>query len=129
MTSPFQHLFSQQKNLHIALLLGSYGSERARPDSDVDVAVSVGRPLTTTERHTLTQQLAAATHRSVDLIDLEIAHGLILKQALRHGKPLIPSHPVTFERLLKRMIYEQEDIQPQTHKAKVERVEAFTYGY
>lgn len=129
MSSPLQTLLSQQEHLHMALLIGSYGSKHARPDSDVDLAVSAGRPFTTEERFSLTQKLAAATHRSIDLIDLETAHGLILKQALRHGKALIPSQPLTFERLLKRMIYEQEDLQPQIHQAKVDRVASFTHGY
>lgn len=113
----------------MALLIGSYGSDHARMYSDVDVAVSAGRILTSEERITLTQMLAATTHCPVDLIDLESAHGLILKQCLRQGKPLIPSRPATLERLLKRMIYEQEDLNPQIHQAKVDRVEAFTHGY
>ena len=124
-----QKLLSEQKQLHMALLIGSYGSDRVRPDSDVDLAVSAGHPLSTEERIQLTRILAAATHRPVDLIDLESAHGLILKQALRLGKPLIPSRPATFERLLKRMVYEQEDLNPQIQQAKIDRVEAFTHGY
>lgn len=113
----------------MALLIGSYGTNRQRPDSDVDLAVSAGRPLTAEERIHLTQTIASVTHRPVDLIDLETVHGLILKHALREGKSLIPSHPATFEKLLKRMIYEQEDLNPQIHQAKVDRVEAFTHGY
>jgi hypothetical protein len=65
----------------------------------------------------------------VDLIDLETAHGLILKQALRQGKALIPSRPSTLERLLKRMIYEQEDLNPQIQQAKLDRMESFIHGY
>lgn len=129
MLSILQSLFSEQHHLHMALLMGSYGSVRARPDSDVDLAVSAGRPLTCDEKFHLTEAIASATHRPVDLIDLETAHGLILKQALRMGKPLIPSRPATFEKLLKRMIYEQEDLNPQIHQAKIDRVEAFTHGY
>jgi predicted nucleotidyltransferase len=129
MLSLLQSLIPQEDGLHVALLLGSYGSDRVRPDSDVDLAVSLGRPLTVEERMRLTRALAAATHRPVDLIDLKTAHGLILKQALRQGTPLVPSRPATFEKLLKRMIYEQEDLNPQIHQAKVDRVEAFTRGH
>jgi predicted nucleotidyltransferase len=86
-----QSLLSGKKNLHLALLIGSYGSSRQRPESDVDLAVSAGRPMTCDERFSLTDAISAATHRPVDLIDLETSHGLILKQALRHGTPLLPS--------------------------------------
>lgn len=129
MNDLLQTMLSEQKQLHMALRIGSYGTMRQRPDSDVDLAVSAGRPLTCDERFQLTQAIAAATHRPVDLIDLETAHGLMLKQALRKGMPLIPSRSSTLERLLKRMIYEQEDINPQIHQAKMDRVEAFTHGY
>lgn len=109
--------------------MGSYGSDRERPDSDFDLAVSVGGPLTYEERVHLMESLADITHRPVDLIDLETAHGLILKQALRNGKPLIPSCPGTFERLLKRLVYEQEDLAPQIALAKSNRVKAFAHGF
>jgi predicted nucleotidyltransferase len=129
MNDQLKHLLSEQNNLLVALLLGSFGSFHQRPDSDIDLAVSAGRPLTCDERFHLTELVAAATHRPVDLIDLETAHGLILKQALRHGTPLVPSHAATLERLLKRLVYEQEDINPQIHQAKMDRVEAFAHGY
>jgi predicted nucleotidyltransferase len=122
-------LLSEHGSLEMVLLIGSYGTERMRPDSDVDLAVSIGRPMSPEERIHLTQKLAEATHRPIDLIDLETAHGLILKQALRMGKPLTLSRPATFERLLKRMIYEQEDLNPQIQHAKKSRVESFTHGY
>lgn len=123
------NVLSEHGSLEMALLIGSYGTERMRPDSDVDLAVSIGRQMSPEERIQLTQKLAEATHRPVDLIDLETAHGLMLKQSLRLGKPLIPSRPATFERLLKRMIYEQEDLNPQIQHAKKSRVEFFTHGY
>lgn len=129
MHTDLQKTLLKHKYLHTAFLMGSMGEGRARPDSDIDLAVSAGRPLTTEERIHLTQALATCTHRPVDLIDLETAHGLILKQALRQGKPLITSRPSTLERLLKRMIYEQEDLNPQIQQAKLDRVEAFTHGY
>lgn len=128
MNDPLQSLFLEQHPLQVVLKIGSYGTARQRPDSDVDLAVSAGRPLSSEERLQLIRAVAGITRRPVDLIDLETVHGLILKQALRHGVSLIPPNPATLEKLLKRMIYEQEDLNPQIHQAKTARVEAFAFG-
>ena len=132
MSFPVAHLrsaLSSRGDLEAALLLGSLAEGRERPDSDVDLAVSMGRPLTAEERMRLTEQVARISSRPVYLVDLETAHGLILKHALVRGTPLVPPRPATLERLLKRMIYEQADLAPQVRQAKLDRVSAFIHGF
>jgi uncharacterized protein len=45
---------------------GSQAKGRARPDSDVDLAVLAGHPISALRRFELAQELAARLHRDVD---------------------------------------------------------------
>ena len=122
--------YFKQKNPDtlVALLFGSVAKGKARPESDVDIAISKGRPLDMEERKATIIALADITGRPVDLIDLEDARGLILKKSLTEGIPLIPSDPATLERLLKRMVYDEEDFTPLINRLKKERITAFIDG-
>jgi predicted nucleotidyltransferase len=65
-----------------ATVFGSVARGQARPDSDMDVAVSFGKPMSSDLRMAVIGIVADVSGRSVDLIDLESAGGLILAQAL-----------------------------------------------
>ena len=65
-----------------ATVFGSAARGEARADSDIDVAVSFGRPMSTDLRTAIIGIIGAVSGRSVDLIDLETAGGLILARAL-----------------------------------------------
>src|SRR5471032_97018 len=54
-----------------ATVFGSVPRGAARPDSDIDVAVSFGKPMTSDLRMAVTGLVAEVAGRSVDLIDLE----------------------------------------------------------
>lgn len=114
--------------LRIALLFGSCAEGKARPDSDLDIAISTERPLYQQEIQEIISNLAQITNRPIDLIDLEKATGLILKNSLTEGKPLVPSDPATYEKLLKRMIYDEADFQPLIRRFRKERIDAFIHG-
>jgi predicted nucleotidyltransferase len=131
MTPIKKHLSSHLKSdttIKVALLFGSAATDQLGPESDVDIAVSIGTSMTADQQINLRDRIASLVGRPVDLIDLETAHGSILKQSLTLGMPLIPSQPQTLERLMKRMVYEQEDLAPQIHQAKKTRVITFAYG-
>jgi len=76
---------------HYATIFGSVSRGAARPDSDIDVAVSFGKPMTSDLRMALTGLVAEIAGRSVDLIDLEKAEGTILAQALGGSEILCDS--------------------------------------
>lgn len=65
-----------------ATVFGSVARGQARADSDIDVAVSFGKPMSSDLRMAVTGIVAAVSGRGVDLIDLEAAGGLILARAL-----------------------------------------------
>jgi predicted nucleotidyltransferase len=121
-------LFHQEPDLEIALLFGSAAKNTLRPDSDVDIAISKGIEMNVDQQIVLRDRIAHVANRPVDLLDLESAHGFILKQALTLGIPLRPSQPKTLERLLKRLVYEQEDLAPQIQQAQKNRVKEFANG-
>ena len=73
--------------LELLVLFGSHAAGRARPDSDVDVAVrAAGGPLGTQAWMALDEGLAKLLPgRRVDLVDLTGADPLLLRQIFRHA--------------------------------------------
>jgi predicted nucleotidyltransferase len=72
--------------LELAVVFGSLARGGARAESDLDIAVRFRRALSTEEKTTLIQALAATTGRPVDLIDLRVAGPIVARQALTEGK-------------------------------------------
>ncbi len=66
-----QHYFKQQSAIRQVILFGSVASDRARFESDIDVAVELDHALDTAEKSRLIEKIAAITGRAVDLIDLK----------------------------------------------------------
>lgn len=66
-----------------------HARDTARAESDVDLAVSAGRPLSAAEIMALIGDLGDATGRPVDLIDLATAGEPLLGQILTHGARLL----------------------------------------
>ena len=85
-----------------ATLFGSVSRGTARADSDIDVAVSFGRPMTSDLRMATTGLVAEVAARTVDLIDLEKAEGTILAQALG-GTEILCNSVATRQRVATRL--------------------------
>lgn len=102
-------LFAREPGIRLALIFGSLAKGRARSDSDVDVAVAADRPLDIGTKMRLIEQLAVLTGRPIDLVDLQVAEGLILHQILVEGKLLLCRDHSLYARLMQRMIFDQED--------------------
>lgn len=69
----------------LVLLFGSVARGTARTDSDLDLAIDLGRPLTADDKLTLVDALAAASGRPVDLVDLRRAGVPLTGEILKHG--------------------------------------------
>lgn len=95
----------------LAVLFGSLATGRARADSDVDLAVSAGRPLSATELLQITQAVAEETGRPVDLIDLASAPEPLLGQIVTHGRR-VQGSATEFGQLVSRHLVEQADFMP-----------------
>lgn len=91
-----------------ATLFGSVSRGTARGDSDIDVAVSFGKPMTADLRMAMTGLIAEVAGRSVDLVDLEKAEGLVFAQALA-GTEILCDSVATRERMAARLHRAEDD--------------------
>jgi predicted nucleotidyltransferase len=107
--------------LRLAIVFGSLALGRARPDSDLDVAVvPANSGLTRPEELRLESVLSAASGRDVDLVRLDhaIASGdhLLVEEIMRHGVCVEEETPGLFAaeraRLVARAIDWEETVRP-----------------
>lgn len=110
-TDAISRVLKRHPEIRLALLFGSVARGRAGPDSDLDLAVDVGYPLSAAQKMTLVTELAASTGRPIDLIDLSNVGEPLLGQILRHGKRLI-GLDATYAELLTRHWFDEADFMP-----------------
>jgi predicted nucleotidyltransferase len=91
-----------------AAVFGSVARGEARADSDLDLAVSFGRPMSSDLRMAIIGIAADAAGRSVDLVDLESAQGLILARALG-GREILCDAQATRQRMIAKVQRGQDD--------------------
>jgi hypothetical protein len=91
-----------------ATVFGSVARGEARVDSDIDVAVSFGKPMSSDLRMAVIGIVADVAGRSVDLIDLESAGGLILARALG-GAEILCESVADRQRMLTRVQRSEDD--------------------
>ena len=121
---PIRTVLQRHPAIVQAVLFGSVANGSARPDSDLDLAVSAGRPLDAEEKQILIGELAEATGRPIDLIDLETVGEPQLGQILSHGKRVL-SNDDAYADLLLRHLYAQADFVPYRDRILRERREAW----
>ncbi len=112
-------------NLAVAILYGSWAAGRQRPQSDVDLAVALTVPFTWAEQLSLRERLEAQLGRSVDLVDLQEAHGVLLNEILSKGVMVIKSNDVAYARILSRRMGENADFMPLYHYILAHRRKRF----
>jgi predicted nucleotidyltransferase len=108
-----------------AAVFGSLARGEARPDSDIDVAVSFGKPMSSDLRLAVTGIVADAAGRSVDLVDLESADGLILARALG-GREILCDSVATRQRMIARVRRSEDDRRSAAMAARTARAGLFT---
>ncbi|MGQ0653333.1 MAG: type VII toxin-antitoxin system MntA family adenylyltransferase antitoxin [Betaproteobacteria bacterium] len=91
-----------------AAIFGSLARDEARADSDLDLAVSFGKPMSADLRLAVTGLAADVAGRSVDLVDLEAAQGLILARALG-GREILCDAATTRQRMIAKVQRAQDD--------------------
>jgi predicted nucleotidyltransferase len=124
LSDSMQRVFSRHPEIRMALLFGSLAAGRARPDSDIDLAVAAGRALTAAERTRLIDELAEAAGRPVDLIDLHVVGEPLLGQILKRGRRILGSNGAYAE-LIKRHLFEEADFMPYQRRILAERRRAW----
>lgn len=113
-----------RKNIVLAILFGSGGAGTQRPESDIDLAVDVGRPLTAAEKMTLISGLAARTGRPSDLVDLRTVGEPLLGQILQHGERILGSD-TRYAGLVRKHIFDKTDFLPYRQRILLERRRAW----
>ena len=109
--SSLREVLAGHPEIRLAILFGSLVKGCARPDSDLDLAVDAGRLLDAEESLRLIQELAAASGRPVDLIDLHRAGPVLLRQILLYGRRLAGSSAEQ-ARWMVRYVNDAEDFLP-----------------
>ncbi len=111
-------------DIRLAILFGSLAKNRATPQSDLDLAVLMGSPLSAGTKMTLIGELSQAIGRPVDLIDLRVAGEPLLGQILKHGVRLFGSD-TDYAELLKRHLFDEADFMPYRRRILAERRRAW----
>lgn len=119
-----QAVVRRHPELKLAILFGSQASGRSRPHSDVDLAVLGNAPLTAKQKVSLVSELAQATGRPIDLIDLATAGEPMLGQVLSHGRRVSGSDEA-FAQLLSRHLLDAADFLPYVERILADRRQAW----
>ena len=113
--------------VRIAYLYGSAASGLLRADSDIDVAIGCRLPMPSGMKEEIASKLDMVLHRPVDVLDLSTAYGVILRNALR-GICVFCRDSSDRYRVSRRMVYDQEDMQPLRREMMRRRREALIHG-
>jgi len=119
-----RQILSRHGDIRLAILFGSLAAGDATPQSDLDLAVLMGIPLSTETKMTLIGELSQAIGRPVDLIDLRVAGEPLLGQILKHGVRLFGSNS-DYAELIKRHLFEEADFMPYRRRILAERWRAW----
>ena len=120
------HCLAQQRDVSVGILFGSVAQGRARKDSDVDLAVAGSAPLSAQTKRLLIAEVAAATGRSVDLVDFSTAGLPVRVEALTKGRVIYRKDPGLYASLVTRMLLDRADFEPVRTRILRERRHAWT---
>ena len=120
-----KYVMARHPSVSLAILFGSMAKDRARNDSDLDIAVASSSPLTAQTHIAIIEDLALAVGRPVDLIDLDRTHNPLLQQILTKGRRVLCQDRTRYAELLLRMVYEEADVMPYYRRILSDRRQAW----
>jgi predicted nucleotidyltransferase len=123
--SAISEVLQIHSEVELAILFGSVALGGENRESDIDVAIDVGRPLTATEKMEFVAQIAEKTGRAVDVIDLHVAGEPILGQILTHGTRILGSK-TKYGDLIRKHLFDTADFMPYRSRILRERRRAWT---
>jgi predicted nucleotidyltransferase len=94
-----------------AIVFGSLAQGTARPDSDLDIAIDLGAPMSPRQRLARIEALGTLLGRPIDLVDLRDVGEPLLGQVLAGGVRL-KGRDEDYARLLTRHLIDQADFMP-----------------
>ena len=117
-------VLARRQGLRLALVFGSVAKGCESADSDVDVAVLADAPLDAEQRMALIGDLAEATGRAVDLIDVRTAGEPLIGEILAHGRRLLGTDEAYGE-ILSRHLLDAADFLPYADRMVAQRRRAW----
>jgi len=117
-----QDLLAQRGDVELAIVYGSVAAGKAGFDSDLDLAIDLGRELSVADKIELISDLAGLIGRPVDLVDLRTVGVPLLGQILAHGKRLLGSN-TRYAELVSRNLFDTADFLPLRKRILKERQE------
>ena len=124
LAEPLREVLCRHPHIELAILFGSLAVDKARPGSDIDLAVASTEQLDTHKKMALISDLAEVQGRSVDLIDLADVGEPLLEQILRHGHRILGSDE-RYARLLSKHLFDVADFMPYRRRILAERRNAW----
>ena len=109
LTTKLASFFKVKNDISLAFLIGSQASGRARPESDVDVAVLFYSPPSSEEILSLKGDLEDLVKKNIDLVLLNGAGPVIGIQALKTGILLL-NRDCAYEKFFVRVLMEYDDL-------------------
>lgn len=125
LTERVKQALAAHPEVELAIVFGSVATGKATAHSDVDLAVLAAAPLDVDQKMALVADVAFATGRAVDLIDLRTAGEPLMGQILEHGQRLLGS-PEAHAQLVSRHLVDAEDFLPYARRMLAERRRAWT---
>lgn len=119
-----RHVLERHPGIRLAVMFGSLASNSAHRDSDLDLAVGGESPLDADEKKRLIAELAEATGRPIDLVDLATVGEPLLGQILKGGKRLLGEDD-RFAALLLKHLFDEVDFMPLRRRILEERRKAW----
>jgi len=124
-TAAIKAVLEHHPEIETAIVFGSVAAGRARYDSDIDLAIDAQQPMSREQKIALIDDLAEATGRPIDLIDLQVVGEPLLGQILKRGKRLLGSDE-SFAELIMRHLIAEEDFMPYYRRILAERRQTWT---
>jgi len=103
-------LLDERVGVDCVWVYGSEASGRARPDSDLDVAVLARKRLSSAEMSDLRADAEVLAGRPVDLVDLDQASPILAFQVLKHGRLVVDRNPSRRYRFTATLPGRREDV-------------------
>ncbi|WP_417778726.1 type VII toxin-antitoxin system MntA family adenylyltransferase antitoxin [Stutzerimonas xanthomarina] len=113
-------VLGQHSDIRLAYVFGSVAAGTAHSDSHVDLAVLCEAAMTADQQIQLISDIAEATGRAVDLIDLTAVGEPLLGQILRHGVRIIGGSE-RHAQLVSKHIFNNGDFMPYVERMLAER--------
>jgi len=124
MTDTFPKLtraLADHPEVELAILYGSVAKGTAGPESDMDLAVMGGQPLSADASVALLRDLASSMGRPVDLVDLWTTHGTLLGEILQTGIRIVETNPALYPACLSRHLLDEADFRPYRDRILADR--------